>query len=87
MNTPEIGHWIGIATNVGVVFGLLLVAYEVNQTNVAMEREYSAWKTSTQFDAQQLFVDWGASIVDRETAELWRRGINNEELDPIDEEL
>ncbi len=78
--------WLGIITNVGLIVGLLLVAYEVNQTNLSMERDYDAWMTSTQFDAQQLFIDWGASISDRETAELWWNGINDQELDPIDED-
>ena len=86
MNTSKMNDRLGIITNVGLIAGLLLVAYEVNQTNVSMERDYEAWKTSTQLDAQQLFVDWAGSIVDRDTAELWWKGIHNEELDAVDQE-
>ena len=82
----KLNDWLGVVTNVGLIAGLLLVAYEVNQTNLAMERDYQAWGTSTQLDVQQMFVDWGGSIADRDTAELWWKGINDEELDAVDQE-
>ncbi len=62
----KLNDWLGVVTNVGLIVGLLLVAYKVHQTNLVMERDYQAWGTSTQLDVQQMFVDWGGSIADRD---------------------
>ena len=82
----KLNDWLGVVTNVGLIAGLLLVAYEVNQTNLAMERDYAALMNTTQFASQQMFVDWTPSVVDPENAEVWWLGISGAELNPVDRE-
>lgn len=39
MKASEINDWLGVITNLGVIGGLALVAYEIHQNSIALERE------------------------------------------------
>ena len=35
----ELNDWLGVITNAGVVAGLIMVAYQIHQNNIAMEHD------------------------------------------------
>ena len=39
LKVSELNDWLGVLTNIGVIAGLILVAYEINQNNIALERD------------------------------------------------
>ena len=83
----KFGEWLNIATNIGVIVGLILVAYQVDQTNTAMERDYRAAQTSMRLDSNAPAFDFRYRIADNpELADIWLRGNAAEELSPIEQE-
>ena len=87
MKADEINDWLGVITNIGVIGGLVLVAYEINQTTISMDREYRSWITTVSQQNQQMWIDWAASIADTETSSIWYRGATGAQLEPHEDEL
>ena len=42
METGKLNQWLTLAANIGVIAGLILVAYEINQTRADLEISASA---------------------------------------------
>ena len=85
MDTAKLNDWLMVVTNIGVIAGLVLLAYEVAQTNEAMERE------ARTFRAQQLTNSWAVwsaftdpIIENEDIADIWIRGSAGESLNEIE---
>ncbi|NKC00274.1 MAG: hypothetical protein GKR90_17560 [Pseudomonadales bacterium] len=84
MKLEELIKWLGVITNLGVIAGLTLVAYEISQTNTTMDREYRSWGTNVFQQNQQMWVDWTAIITSNENADIWFQGSIGEKLEPTE---
>ena len=74
MKKPDLGQTLGILANVGVVFGILLLAYELNQNRQMMESQ-------TRAVLNEGFNEWLYNIsADEQTSNLVTRGNRGEEL-------
>jgi len=74
MNTQSIKHNIEIIANVGVLMGIILLAYEVNQGNQLLElqAEYTQY--------QGVFYDWEPIATVPQVSELIVRAMNRDSL-------
>jgi hypothetical protein len=76
----KVNDWLGLTTNVGVILGLILVAYELQQTQVAISTEVYA-------TGREGWSNWTALIIENsEVADIWLRGNAGEELSSVDQE-
>ena len=49
MDTAKLNDWLTIVTNIGVIAGLVLLAYEISQTNESLEQDAAALNVSNTF--------------------------------------
>lgn len=75
----KVEKWVSIFTNFGVILGLVMVAYQIEQTNDALERETREWDAQLSFSYNEMWHNWGSLVVDN--AAIWERGLRNAELD------
>lgn len=81
MNTTKLNDWLGIATNIGVIVGLALVAYEINQTNQAMSLDHRAQLIEITATGREGWQNFASRIIDsEEVADIWLRGGQGKEL-------
>ncbi len=52
MNSEQLNNWFGIATNIGVIAGLIFVAYEIDQNTIALQA--AAIQESTDVAREQI---------------------------------
>ena len=79
----KLNEWLGVFTNVGIIAGLVLVAYQIAQTNDALEIERRQWDTTYRSDRSEQFQDAVGRIAeDPELSSIWRRGRAGESLTP-----
>ena len=79
--------WLGVVMNVGVIVSLILVVYQLNRSNVAMEREYQAYQQESTVTTREGWQNFGSLIAgSSEVADIWLRGSSGEELSGIDAE-
>ena len=75
--------WPTLLANLGVIAGLALVAYEVNQTNEALELESKQWETEFLLSRNEMLSGFLIGIAsDAELSSIWRKGNAGEELSP-----
>ena len=75
--------WLTIITNLGVVIGLVFVAFQMQQTNEALELQSLEARISASEVPTQLWDDWHSDIATSdEAADIWRIGNAGEELSP-----
>jgi hypothetical protein len=85
MNTDSTNKWLSLAANVGVLIGLFLVAYEVRQTNAALDRDYDVFWTDVQGRSREGWREFNGRIIESaEVADIWMRGGAGEELSPVE---
>lgn len=85
MDANSINKWLTLLANVGVLVGLFLVAYEVRQTNVALDRDRDVFWTDVQGRSREGWREFNSRIIESsEVADIWTRGGFGEELDPLD---
>ena len=84
LNSSNLNDWLGVLTNIGLIAGLLLLAYEVRQTSEMMEYEERMRMTSTYEISYEImgFRRWLAE--DPDLTEIWLKGIQEESLTPIE---
>ena len=71
--------------NVGVLIGLFLVAYEVRQTNAALDRDYDVFWTDVQGRSREGWREFNGRIIESaEVADIWMRGGAGEDLSPVE---
>ena len=83
MNSDGFNKWLTLGANIGVLFGLFLVAYEVRQTNTSLDRDYDVFKTEVQGRAREGWREFNGRIIEsEEVADIWMRGNAGEPLSP-----
>jgi hypothetical protein len=86
LKASEISDWLGVVTNLGVVAGLALVAYEIHQNNIALDREARLAQVEVTDGLRAQWQNWEYAIVEnRELSDIWMRGNSGESLDPLEE--
>jgi hypothetical protein len=82
----ELNHWLGVITNIGVIGGLVLVAYEIRQNSVALEQQQRISEVEVTDGLRGAWQNWEYAIIENaDVADIWMRGNAGEELDPLDE--
>ena len=75
MNATSLNDRLGIITNIGVIIGLVLVAYQVSQTNQAMVLDHKTQSIETSAIGREGWQVFSTSIIDsKEVADIWLRG-------------
>ncbi len=85
MKASELNDWLGVITNIGVITGLILIAYEIHQNNIALEREARISYVETVDGIRGAWQNWEYTIIEnREVADIWMRGNAGEPLDRLE---
>jgi hypothetical protein len=85
VRTEEINDWLGVLTNIGVIVGLVFVAYEIHQNSLSLETEARISRIEVYDATREAWQSWHLAIVEnRDVADLWLRGKAGEPLDPVD---
>ena len=71
-------NWISIGANVGVVIGIALLIYELNQNREMMKVQIR--NEISNAATELLLSDWG----NLESSTIWVKAMNGEELDPAE---
>ena len=85
MDTDNLNRWMTLVANIGVLVGIFLVAYEVRQTNIALDREYDAFWAEVQGRSREGWREFNSRIINsEEVADIWNRGNAGESLTPLE---
>jgi len=79
MNAHKANRWLTLGANVGVLFGILLLVYELAQNREMIQSQTRSEVSRQVSDRLQLMAS------DSELASIWRRARDGEELS-VDEE-
>ncbi len=86
MKPGELNDWLGVITNAGVVAGLIMVAYQIHQNNIALEREARISEVEVSNGIRSAWQNWEYAIIEnRDISDIWMRGNAGEPLDPLEE--
>jgi hypothetical protein len=86
VKASELNDWLGVFTNIGVIAGLVLVAYEINQNNIALERQDRIAQVEVVDGIRAAWQNWEYAIIENEdVADIWMRGNAGEPLEPLEE--
>jgi hypothetical protein len=86
MKAGELNDWLGVITNIGVVAGLALVAFQIHQNNLALERDARVAQVEMVDGIRAAWQTWEYSIIEnRDVAEIWMKGKAGEPLDRLEE--
>lgn len=86
LKASEINDWLGVLTNAGVIAGLVLVAYEIHQNNIALERDSRLSQIEVLDGVRAAWQNWEYAIIENEdVADIWMRGNSGEPLDALAE--
>ena len=86
MKAGELNDWMGVITNIGLITGLMLVAYEIHQNNIALEHEARVSQVEVVDGIRAAWQNWEYAIIENEdVADIWMRGNAGEPLEPLDE--
>ena len=67
MNLDSLNSWLTLIANVGVLVGILVVAIELSQTQIAMQAESSATRTQMDIENRKLGYELGINEIFRLT--------------------
>lgn len=86
MKASELNDWLAVLTNLGVIAGLVLVAYEIHQNSIALERDSRLSQVEVVDGIRAAWQNWEYAIIENEdVADIWMRGNAGEPLDALDE--
>ena len=86
LKTRDLNDWLGVITNIGLIAGLVLVAYEIHQNNIALEREARISEVEVSDGIRTAWQNWEYTIIEnRDISDIWMRGNAGEPLDPLEE--
>ncbi len=86
MKPRELIDWLGVITNAGVVAGLIMVAYQIHQNNIAMEYDARIARVEVTEGIRAAWQNWEYAIIEnRDISDIWMRGNAGEPLDPLEE--
>jgi len=82
----ELNDWLGVLTNIGVMAGLVLVAYEIHQNNIALDRQERISQIEVVDGIRAAWQNWEYAIIENEdVADIWMRGNTGQPLDELEE--
>ena len=85
MKTDKLNDWLGVITNIGIIIGLVLVGYEINQNSIELERESRISEIEVLDGVRGAWQNWGMAIIENEdVADIWVRGNAGEDLDRVE---
>ena len=85
MKKSEVNEWLGVITNFGLIAGLVLVAYEINQNNITLEREARISQVEVTDGIRAAWQNWEYVIIEnRDVADIWMRGNAGDHLEPLE---
>ena len=72
-------------TNIGLIAGLLLVAYEIHQNSITLEREARISQIEVTDGIRAAWQNWEYAIIEnRDVADIWMRGNTGDHLEPLE---
>lgn len=81
----DISKWLSIVTNLGVLVGLILVAYQINQTNDALRQQSLSMQVEAYRAGDEISGGFYRDLAfDADLASIWRRGNGMEEMDDLE---
>lgn len=83
-DASKLHDWLGIATNIGVIVGLFLLAYEIAQTNEELVREKATFEVENLRMAGDHVLPMRLAILsDEELSEIWMKGLSGQPLSEV----
>jgi hypothetical protein len=80
----RLDRWLTVLTNIGVILGLALVAYQISQTNESLDIDRQDLQTGYRWERTQTFSEFFMQIAaDPVLSRIWNKGVTGE---PLDEE-
>ncbi len=64
MKASKLNDWLGVITNIGVITGLILIAYEIHQNNIALEREARISQVEVVDGMRGAWQNWEYAIIE-----------------------
>ncbi len=78
MQESKLNDYLQLAASIGVIIGLILVMYEIRETNKIAENQAA-------IEMNSLYSEWTKTMMDEDMAELWLKSIDRpEELTRVD---
>jgi hypothetical protein len=85
METSKLNEWLQFLTSLGVLAGLFLVAYEIRQNSVALNRSNDYAQASSVHDTNALFVQVFSPLAqDAGLASIYEKALKHEKLDGVE---
>ena len=85
MKKSEVNEWLGVITNFGLIVGLVLVAYEIQQNNITLEREARISQVEVTDGLRAAWQNWEFAIIEnRDVGDIWMRGNAGDHLEPLE---
>ena len=81
MNSKSLNKWLSLVTNLGVLIGVFLVAYELRQNSVTMQAQTRSEITAQNLDSVAMSLD------NPHVLEALEKESRNEQLTPIEERI
>jgi len=86
VKASDINDWLGVLTNIGVIAGLVLVAYEVHQNNISLDRDARFTRIQVTDGIRSAWQNWEYAIIENsDLSDIWMRGNAGAELDALEE--
>jgi hypothetical protein len=81
----KLNEWLGVITNIGLIAGLLLVAYEIHQNSITLEREARISQVEVTDGIRAAWQNWEYAIIEnRDVADILMRGNAGDRLEPLE---
>ena len=87
VNLDNLGKWLTIIANFGVVAGIIFLAIEVRQNQVSIEDSNRINRLNARTIEVQQYNDFRTVLAqDRELSDIWAKGLNGQALEPSESE-
>jgi hypothetical protein len=84
MNTDNLSKWLTLAANFGVVVGIFVLVFELQQNQAMLEQEHKMnLLTARVADIQQYQEFRWMLVQDKELMQLWMDGLDGKELTEV----
>ena len=78
MKIERLNSWLSLIANLGVVVGIIVVAFELQQTQIAMNAEASQWRA-------EMAIENGRQMIEYDMSRLEEKLQSGESLSEIEE--
>jgi hypothetical protein len=82
----ELNDWLGVITNLGVIAGLILVAYEIQQNNAILEQDARNARIEVTDGLRAAWQNYEFAIIENpDISDIWMRGNAGDPLDRLEQ--